>query len=69
MIDFWVSIMNKTENYLFDLAFEAIICTGTVYLRDIHKIKKIAREYYEIALKNDETRNSLSIPERQLAES
>lgn len=67
---FWESTMKEIDaDYLFDVAFEAIVCTGITRMGEIHGLKKIAHEYYKIALKNNENRNSLSIPERQLAES
>lgn len=56
-------------DYLFSIAFEAIVCTGLNQIRDVSKLRKISHEYYKIALKNDEIRSSLLIAERQLAES
>lgn len=56
-------------DYLFDIAFEAILCTGINRIGDIYKLKKIAREYYRVALKNDAIRNPVPLSKRQLAES
>ena len=66
---FWESTMKKTEaDYLFEIAFEAIICTG-MQGKDINALRKSAHEYYKIAIENDAARSSFFIPERQLAES
>ena len=65
---FWKSTMKKTEtDYLFEVAFEAIICTG-IQGKDIPTLRKSAHEYYKIAIENDAVRNSLFISKRQLAE-